>query len=77
MAVALIFETIGRRLTRLATPIIAVVTVHARLVIAFASSFRIADGLSAAPSFASGGGPLRLDVAGAPPRRHGELGRLW
>jgi len=77
VAAALIFETIGRRLNRLAVPIIAVVTVHALLVIAFGLSFRIADGLSAAPIFASGDGPLRLDVAGAPPRRHGEHRRLW
>jgi hypothetical protein len=63
--VALIFETIGGRLGHLAVPITAFVTVYALLVITFASCYRVADGLSAAPVFASAAGPFRLDFADA------------
>nr|WP_255574808.1 ion channel [Caldovatus aquaticus] len=63
--VALIFETVGARIGRLAVPITAFVSVYALLVITFASFYRIADGLSPAPIFASAEGPLRLDFADA------------
>jgi hypothetical protein len=63
--VALIFETMGGHLGRLAVPITAFVTIYSLLVISFASLFRIADGLSAMPVFASPDGPIRLDFAGA------------
>lgn len=63
--VALIFETVGARVGRLAVPMVAFVTVYALLVITFAAFYRIADALSGGPIFAGGEGALRLDFADA------------
>ena len=64
--IALIFQAVTRRLSRLAVPIAAYSLLWSLLVVIFGSLYRIADGFSARPLFHDGEGKaLRIDFADA------------
>jgi len=58
---ALVLEELGHRATRIAVPVFAFLIMYGVLVVVFASLYRIADGLSQVPLFATPRGPAALD----------------
>ncbi len=58
---ALVLEELGHRATRIAVPVFAFLIMYGVLVVTFASLYRIADGLSQIPLFATPRGPTALD----------------
>ena len=65
MDIAGILHDVGRRLAHLAVPMACYVSVFALLAVVFGCLYRIADGISRAPLFASTGQPLILGFSDA------------
>jgi hypothetical protein len=63
--VALIMHEISTRVRHLVVPAAAFLLLYALLVVIFASSYRIADGLSLVPLFHGPGGPMRVTYSDA------------